>query len=170
MEIIDFRLALPSPPGLRSLSPFVEGEKIMRMKPSHARGIQSVVVAAAVAALAGGAVLAGLAIAHNRTFSNSVTLRYAGPGGKYNGRVNSGIARCERNREVQVWRRKASGDVRQGTTFTNAAGRWNLFASPGLGPNRKVYALIETKVLVGNAQHNHNCAVDRSPVRTIPYP
>jgi hypothetical protein len=127
-------------------------------------------VAIVLIALAGAAVVASLAIAHNQAFSNAVTLRHAGPGGKYKGKVNSGNARCERNREVQVWRRKASGDVRQGTTYTDALGRWSLFAPPGLGPNRKVYALIETKVLVSNAQHNHSCPVDRSPVRTIPYP
>jgi hypothetical protein len=140
------------------------------MKPAHARGIRSVVVAAAVVALAGAAVLASLAIAHNQAFSNSVTLKRAGVGGKYSGRVNSGNARCERNREVQVWRRKASGDVRLGTTFTNPNGTWSLFAPPGLGPGRKVYTLIETKVLVGSPQHNHTCAVDRSRVRTTPYP
>jgi hypothetical protein len=124
----------------------------------------------AVVALAGAAVLASLAIAHNKRFSNSVTLKRAGSGGKYLGQVNSARPRCEANREVQVWRRKASGDVRQGTTFTNAAGRWNLVATPGLGPGKVVYALIEAKVLVGTAQHNHVCAVDRSPLRTTPYP
>jgi hypothetical protein len=120
--------------------------------------------------LAGAAVVASLAVAHNQVFPNAVTLKRAGLGAKYSGRVNSGIARCERNREVQVWRRKASGDVRLGTTYTNPNGGWTLFAPPPLGPGRKVYALIETKVLVGSPQHNHTCAVDRSPVRTIPYP
>jgi hypothetical protein len=141
------------------------------MNPADARKIRSQVIAVvATVALVGAAILASLAIAHNQAFSNAVTLKRAGSGGKYSGRVNSGNARCERNREVQVWRRKASGDVRQGTTFTNANGAWTLFAPPGLGPGRKAYALIETKVLVGSPQHNHTCAVDRSPVRTIPYP
>jgi hypothetical protein len=141
------------------------------MKPANTRRIRSVVlVAAAVVALAGAATVTSLAIAHNKQFSNAVTVDRAGSGGKYRGQVNSRVKGCFQNREVQVWRRKASGDVRQGTTYTNNAGRWALFAPPGLGPNRKVYALIETKVLLSNQNHDHLCPVDRSPVRTIPYP
>ena len=120
--------------------------------------------------MAAAAVVASLASAHTHVFSNSVTVNRAGPSGKYGGRVNSPNLRCQRNREVQVYRVRTGPDVRIGRTRTGPAGGWSLFAPPGLGNNRKVYALIETKVLASTAQHDHTCAVDRSPVRTIPYP
>jgi hypothetical protein len=145
------------------------------------RGIRSRLLgAAAVAVLVGAAVFAALAIAHNRVFPNSVTLTKAGPnspGGAANifrGRVLSGRANCKRQREVQVWRADVSPEVRLFTTRTGSAGlapgSWRR-KIPALPNGAKVYALIETKVLPPfTAAHDHTCPVDRSPVRTIPYP
>ena len=140
-----------------------------------------VVGVVAVGALAGAAVVAGLAIAHNRVFPNSVTVTQARPinpaggaAGVYSGRVLSGRANCKRNREVQVWRADVNPEVRLFTTRTKYAagglGYWRRKA-PALPNGAKVYALIETKVIPPfTAAHDHTCPVDRSPVRTIPYP
>jgi len=127
----------------------------------------------AVTVLAGATVVASLAVAHNKAFSNSVTLTEAkrlGPAvGSYGGRVLSANPRCPRVREVQLYRADVNPEVRLFTTRTTPAGRWRR-KGPALPDGAKVYALIETKVLRSNAAHDHVCRVDRSPVRTIPYP
>lgn len=127
----------------------------------------------AVAALAAAAVAAGMAVAHNKTFSNAVTLTEAarlGPAvGVYGGRVRSRNPRCPRVREVQVYRADVTPEVRLFSTRARPNGRWRR-KGPALPDGAKVYALIETKVLRANAAHDHVCPVDRSPVRTIPYP
>lgn len=126
-----------------------------------------------MAALGGAAMTAGLAIAHDRAFSNSVTVGKAkrlGPAvGLYSGRVRSGNVRCPRVREVQVYRADVSPEVRLFSTRATSTGRWRR-KGPALPNGAKVYALIETKVLASTAAHDHVCPVDRSPVRTIPYP
>jgi hypothetical protein len=150
------------------------------MKTALANRIRLRGIALAVAALAGTALVASLALAHNRVFPNSVTLTRAAPinpGGVaavYRGRVLSNRANCKRNREVQVWRADVNPEVRLFTTRTrNSAGGlgyW-LRKNPALPNGAKVYALIETKVLPPfTAAHDHTCPVDRSPVRTVPYP
>ena len=127
----------------------------------------------AAAALAGATVAAGVAVAHDKAFSNSVTLTAAkrlGPAvGTYGGRVLSANPRCPRVREVQVYRADVNPEVRLFSTRTTPGGRWRR-KGPALPNGAKVYALIETKVLKSNAAHDHICPVDRSPVRTIPYP
>jgi hypothetical protein len=127
----------------------------------------------AVAVLAGAAVVAGMAVAHDKTFSNSVTLteakRLSPAVGVYGGRVRSPNPRCPRVREVQVYRADVNPEVRLFATRTQPGGRWRR-KGPALPNGAKVYALIETKVLRSNAAHDHVCPVDRSPVRTIPYP
>ena len=60
-------------------------------------------------------------------------------------------------------------EVRLFTTHTTPFGHWKLKA-PTVPKGAKVQALIETKVLLSNAAHDHTCGVDRSPVRTTPYP
>jgi hypothetical protein len=127
----------------------------------------------AVAVMAGAAVVASLAFAHNKNYANQVTLTKAVPRtpaiATYKGRVNSSRARCERNREVQVWNATPNPDVRVARTRTAPTGRWKVKGARV--PNGdQVYALIETKVLLGNAAHNHTCAVDRSPNVTFPKP
>ncbi len=113
------------------------------------------------------------AMAHNRVISNSVTMtkakRISPALGVYSGRVLSGNARCKRHREVQVYRVDVTPDVRLFTTFTTPNGFWRR-KGPAVPRGAKVQALIETKVLVSNAAHDHTCAVDRSPVRKTPYP
>jgi hypothetical protein len=131
-----------------------------------------------VIALAGATVLASLAIAHDRVFSNSLTVtkakRISPAVAVFRGRVLSGLPNCKRNREVQVWRADVNPEVRLFTTRTSYAagglGHWARKA-PALPNGAKVYALIETKVVPPfTAAHDHTCPVDRSPVRTIPYP
>jgi hypothetical protein len=137
-----------------------------------------VVVVLTVSAFAGAAALASLAIAHNRVFSNSVTITKAKnrtpAAAVIRGRVLSGLPNCKRNREVQVWRADVTPEVRLFTTRTSyAAGGLGYWArkTPALPNGAKVYALIETKVVPPfTAAHDHTCPVDRSPVRTIPYP
>ena len=119
------------------------------------------------------AVFGGAAVAHNKRFSNSVSLveakRLSPAIGTYGGRVTSGKPRCRRHREVQIWRADVTPEVRVVTGHTGPGGKYRR-KGPALPDGAKVYALIETKVLLGNAAHNHTCPVDRSPVRTIPYP
>ncbi len=133
-----------------------------------------------IAALVIVVALAGLAIAHDREFPNSVTVTRAKssvPGGAaaaYRGRVLSGLANCKRNREVQVYRADVTPEVRLFTTRTKYSagglGYWYRKA-PALPNGAKIYALIETKVIPPfTAAHDHTCPVDRSPVRTVPYP
>ena len=125
------------------------------------------------ATVACAAVFGGAAVAHNREFSNSVTLVEAkrlGPNvGTYGGRVNSGRPRCRRHREVQIWRADVTPEVRVLTTHTGPNGRYRRKGA-ALPDGAKVYALIETKVLVSNAAHDHICPVDRSQPRVSPYP
>jgi hypothetical protein len=134
-------------------------------------------VAFAVIALVGAIALASLAIAHNRQFSNSVTLAHAKnrtPAvAVIRGRVKSGLPHCKRYREVQVYRADVNPEVRLFTTRTGTGATLGLWRrkTPALPNGAKVYALIETKVVPpSNAAHDHTCPVDRSPVRTIPYP
>jgi hypothetical protein len=119
------------------------------------------------------AVFGAAAVAHNKQFSNSVSLveatRLTPAIGTYGGRVNSGKPRCRRHREVQIWRADVNPEVRLLTAHTGPGGKFRRKGA-ALPDGAKVYALIETKVLLGNAAHNHTCPVDRSPVRTIPYP
>jgi hypothetical protein len=116
---------------------------------------------------------AGVATAHNKEFSNSVVVKearqYAPNVDSYGGRVKSGNARCKRHREVQVYRVDVTPEVRLFSTRTGPGGYWRR-KGPDLPDGAKVYALIETKVLASNAAHDHTCPVDRSPVRTMPYP
>jgi hypothetical protein len=118
-------------------------------------------------------VAAGVAMAHNKEFSNSVTLaearQYAPNLDSYGGRVISGHPRCKRRREVQIWRADVTPEVRVLTTRTGPYGRYRR-KGPDLPNGAKVYALIETRVLLSNGAHDHTCPVDRSPVRTMPHP
>ena len=144
------------------------------MRQTLARAVRSrVAKGVTVGALVGAAAFAGLAIAHNRVISNSVTItkakRISPALGVYSGRVLSGNARCKRHREVQVYRVDVSPDVRLLTTYTTPNGFWRR-KGPAVPRGAKVQALIETKVLLSNAAHDHTCAVDRSPVRKTPYP
>lgn len=144
------------------------------MKKTLARAVRSrVVKGVTVSALVSAAAFASLAMAHNRVISNSVTMtkakRISPALGVYSGRVLSGNARCKRHREVQVYRVDVTPDVRLFTTFTTPNGFWRR-KGPAVPRGAKVQALIETKVLVSNAAHDHTCAVDRSPVRKTPYP
>lgn len=133
------------------------------------RTVGSVIVTA-VAAMA---LVTGVAGAHDNAIPNSVTLtkaKHYGPGvWEYKGRVRSSNSRCERHREVQVYRADVNPEVRLFTTRTGASGRWKR-KGPVLPNGAKVYALIETRVIVSNGAHDHICKVDRSPVRTVPYP
>ena len=144
------------------------------MKTTVARVVRSRLVAVVtVAALGAGAVVASLAIAHNVVYPSDVVVNKASPSGAwfYKGRVLSAKVPCKANREVQVYHANPTPDVRLGTVFTNADGRWRL-AGPALPNGQKVYALIETKVLnpPNPPGHNHTCRLDRSANRTIPYP
>lgn len=116
---------------------------------------------------------AGAVAAHNRAFANSVSLREATPLApgldRYSGRVRSRHPRCRRRREVQVYRADVNPEVRLFSTRTSRRGRW-LKKGPAVPAGAEVYALIETKVLRSSAAHDHICPVDRSPVRTTPYP
>ena len=143
------------------------------MRESGATRRTVVVGGVAVSVLAGAAMVASLAFAHNKTFSNQVTLtravQYAPNVASYQGRVNSPRANCERNREVQVFNVSANPDVRVARTHTTPTGFWKVKGS--LVPNGdKVQALIETKVLPAPPGHNHSCDVDRSPNVVFPRP
>ena len=129
-----------------------------------------------VAALAGAVVVTSIAPAHNVTFGNQVSLNrardYGGPAANladYKGRVNSTRINCERKREVQIWRVANPSDVHLVTTRTTTTGFFRV-KGPRIAAGQKVYALIETKVIPSGGGHNHTCRVDRSPVRTYPYP
>jgi hypothetical protein len=145
------------------------------MKLAESRSTRTRFAAAlAVAALTGAAVIAAVAIAHTVHYPNHVTLTKAvltgNPGqALYRGRVLSSKPRCEVNREVQVFHVQPNGAVRVARGRSNGAGDWKANGSPV--PNGdKVYALIETKVLKANANHDHSCKVDRSSKRAFPYP
>jgi hypothetical protein len=130
--------------------------------------------AAAVAVLAGAAALGSVALAHDKVFRNAVTLGKAdrlagGAPGIYRGRVLSPSPKCKHRREVQIYRADVTPEVRIRTTRTTPRGRWKT-KGPALPDGAKVYALIETRVVTSNPAHDHSCPVDRSPVRTIPYP
>jgi hypothetical protein len=127
----------------------------------------------AVAVLVAAALVASLAIAHNKAFSNQVSLTKAVPYGPalavYQGRVTSPRANCERNREVQIFNVTANPDVRVARTRTTPAGAYKVKGAQVPNGN-KVQALIETKVLPAPPGHNHTCNVDRSPNVVYPHP
>jgi hypothetical protein len=126
-----------------------------------------------VSALAGAAVVAGLAVGHNKPYANGVTITSATPIGPnkaaYRGKVLSPKANCKRYREVQLWNADANPDVRIGTTRTGPNG---TFATKrDRVPNgTHIYALIETKYLNTSPGHNHFCRVARSAKRVFPHP
>jgi hypothetical protein len=126
-----------------------------------------------VSALACAAVLAGLAVGHNKPDANGVTITSATPIGPnkaaYRGKVLSPKANCKRYREVQLWNADANPDVRIGTTRTGPNG---TFATKrDRVPNgTHIYALIETKYLNTSPGHNHFCRVARSAKRVFPHP
>ena len=126
-----------------------------------------------VSALACAAVLAGLAVGHNKPYANGVTITSATPIGPnkaaYRGKVLSPKANCKRYREVQLWNADANPDVRIGTTRTGPNG---TFATKrDRVPNgTHIYALIETKYLNTSPGHNHFCRVARSAKRVFPHP
>lgn len=129
-----------------------------------------IAIALGVLAAIGG-LMAGLATAHNVVFPNKVTLTKAVPKPNnralFKGRVKSPKARCERKREVQIFNATANPDVRLARTST-VRSRYKVKGNrPSPGDN--VYALIETLVVVGNQNHSHVCAVDRSPNVTYPH-
>lgn len=137
------------------------------------RSVLAVIVAVA---LAGTVIATSIAPAHNVNFRNQVNLSlardYGGPAANlaiYQGRVNSPRPNCERYREVQIWRVANPSDVRLKTLRTTPTGFFRV-KGPRIAAGRKVYALIETKYIPAPAGHNHTCPVDRSPVRTYPYP
>ena len=139
---------------------------------SRRKTIGAVVVAVFAAAL----VVTSIAPAHNVSFGNQVDLNrardYGGPGSNladYKGQVYSSRPNCKRYREVQIWRVDPAGDVRLKTLRTNTTGFFRV-KGPRVAAGQKVYALIETKVIPSGAGHSHTCRVDRSPVRTYPYP
>ena len=129
--------------------------------------------AVGVGVLACAAMLAGLAVGHNKPYANGVTITSATPIGPlkaaYRGKVLSPKPNCERNREVQVWNADANPDDRLGTTRTNPNGTWAM--KKDRVPNgTHIYALIETKYLNTSPGHNHFCRVARSAKRTFPHP
>ena len=129
--------------------------------------------AVGVAVLVGAALIASLALAHNRVFPSHVTLvkavQYAPNVGLYQGHVFSPRANCKRNREVQVFNVTANPDVRVARKYTGPNGFWKVKGA--LAPNGdKVQALIETKVLPAPPGHNHSCHLDRSPTVVFPHP
>jgi hypothetical protein len=136
-------------------------------------GRSRVIGLVAVAAVSSGAALTGSAIAHTHVYSNAVKVNKAPPGvgglAIYSGRVTSPKHRCRVHREVQVYHANPNPDVRLGTRITTPGGKWKLKAA-SVPNGHQVYALIETKVLKQTANHDHTCAVDRSPDRTVPYP
>jgi len=123
--------------------------------------------------LAGVAAMGGAANAHDTGFKNSVNLTRAeqlGPAIEvYEGRVESVNPRCERRREVQLWRSDVNPEVRVLTIRTTPAGLFKK-KGPALPVGAKVYALIETRFIPTPPAHDHTCPVDRSPVVTTPYP
>ena len=135
---------------------------------------RKIFTAMVVAALAGTVIVTSLAPAHNVNFGNQVNLNrandyLASPYAIYQGRVFSSRPNCKRYREVQIWRVANPSDVRLKTTRTSPTGFFRA-KGPQVANGQKVYALIETKVIPAGAGHNHTCVVDRSAVRTYPYP
>ena len=135
---------------------------------------RATLAAVVVAALAGAIVATSIAPAHNVSFGNQVNLNrardyLASNYADYKGQVSSSKPNCKRNREVQIWRVDTPSDVRLKTTHTTPTGFFRV-KGPQVAAGEKVYALIETKVIPSGAGHNHTCRVDRSPVRTYPYP
>jgi hypothetical protein len=127
----------------------------------------------AVASLIGAALIASLAFAHTYAYPNQVTLSKARPlGGAiavYKGRVLSGKLRCKVAREVQIFHATPNPDIRVARGYSHAGGYWKVKGARVPNGN-KVYALIETKVLAQNPNHDHTCLVDRSTNRKFPYP
>ena len=99
------------------------------------RSVTSVLVALTVLITAGAA---SMAIAHETAAASATTFRYSEASGKFQGRVSSPQARCERNRVVKVSQETPQGLEFVGKTRTDSEGRWRVSEPNANGAYRAV--------------------------------
>lgn len=110
--------------------------------------------------------LAGLGLpaqAHETAAGSSTTFRYAEGQGKFQGRVVSSQARCERNRIVRVVEETPQGRELVGRDVTNSEGKWRV---PGDNANG-VYRAIVNRRVGRNDQPRHVHICERAESSTV---
>ena len=120
------------------------------------------VVASASLSLAG---LAAPVHAHETAAGASTTFRYAEGQGKFQGRVVSSQARCERNRTVRVVEETPQGREFVGRDRTDSEGRWRV---PGDNANGAYRAIVKRRVGRNDQpRHIHICEGAESSTVTV---
>jgi hypothetical protein len=99
---------------------------------------------------------AAMVSAHNASFDSSVSINYDRP--NFKGRVSSSRDRCERDREVSVFKVRTGPDRLIGTDTTNDNGRYSV---PKPGARGRFYARVSREVF-GGYGHRHECEADTS--------
>jgi hypothetical protein len=99
---------------------------------------------------------AAMVSAHNASFDSSVSINHDRP--NFKGRVSSERERCERDREVSVFKARKGPDRLIGTDTTNDNGRYVV---PKPGARGRFYAKVAREVF-GGYGHRHVCEADTS--------
>jgi hypothetical protein len=142
-------------------------------RPARSTSVLAVLVIAAVLAFTLFSVVQDLrsnsAQAHTRRARSRVTIRYKGRLDRFQGRVVSRRARCERRRLVLLVKaRRGISDRVIDRDRTNRRGRWRI---PRRRPRGRFYAIVVRRLSTtgyGPGPHRHICKRDRS--RTIRRP
>jgi len=120
----------------------------------------------AAAMLTVGAIGAGVATAHTKRFTTTVTIEAAGSpsGDSFSGDVDSRKNACLKNRKVTIIREQ--GDQEVGSDRTNGDGHYVVdidgFVQPG-----DYYAKVKKKVLKRNNEHKHICKKATSDTASV---
>ena len=102
--------------------------------------------------------------AHTFTASSDVSIRF--DDGKFKGRVESSRESCEKNRNVEVFKKRSHRpDLFIGYDKTNDNGRYSIPKPKGI--KGRFYARVERRE-TGRYQHEHKCRGDTSGIIEAP--
>ncbi len=114
--------------------------------------------------------LVPIAAAHTVKHDSTVTIHLKRNGGdpdSFSGKVISDSSRCERNRTIEIYRKREGEDKLIGTTETDADGKYELVLD-GEAKGGTYYAVATRKVPRHDANHQHVCK--RAESRELPVP
>ena len=120
------------------------------------------------ALVAGVALGAGIASAHEVHYNSNVSMVLVGTMGgiRAQGEVNSPKAGCEPDRLVKLFHKDGGPDTKVGKDTTNNNGEYQI--NMGTSPDGGTYYAKVIKRNIGSGAHDHICNGDKSPGQTIP--
>lgn len=101
-----------------------------------------------------------VAAAHTFDVATDTTFNYSENKDKFKGRASSSRKRCQRNRKVEVYKRKDGEDKFIGDDTTNDGGYWGV---PEANANGHYYVKILEKHIT-KPHHNHRCRPVRKDI------